>query len=297
MTLKSAMEEFLIEQQVRGNSPKTCRYYSQTLDYFAGYAGDICLEEITLPLCKRYCLHLARKDITSTTAQTYIRGLRAFLAWCYSEGYMSENIPARFKCPKAQRKAIDVLTDAEVLRLFSCFNLRTLTGARDYAICALMLDSGLRLNEVITLRRDAMHIAEGYCIVNGKGNKQRIVPLGLQSKRALIRYTSRLPECSVVVNLFVSDELIPLKQAAVMSLFRRLKMRAAIPRLHPHLLRHSFATRYLQAGGDIYSLQQILGHTSLEMVRRYVHMIPQETIICHPQYSPLDNLMKNAKKP
>jgi site-specific recombinase XerD len=58
------------------------------------------------------------------------------------------------------------------------------------------------------------------------------------------------------------------------------------------LLRHSFATRYLQAGGDVYSLQQILGHTSLDMVRRYVHQIPQQIVVCHPQFSPLDNLLK-----
>jgi len=237
------------------------------------------------------------KNVTSTTTQTYIRGLRAFLTWSFQEGYTTENIPARFKCPKAQRKTIDVLTDDEVRRLFSCFNLRTTAGARNYAICALMLDSGLRLNEVVTLQADAVHVAEGYAIVNGKGNKQRMVPLGLQSKRALIRYVGRLPNLSGVTCLFVSDQLIPLSQGAIASLFRRLKTRADIPRLHPHLLRHSFATRYLENGGDIYSLQQILGHTSLEMVKRYVHLIPSKTIICHAQFSPLDNLMKNGKRP
>ena len=147
--------------------------------------------------CKQYYLHLTQKNITTTSAQTYIRALRAFLRWCFDEGYIAENIPARFKLPKAQRKAIDVLTDDEVRRLFSCFNLHTLTGSRDYAICALMLDSGLRLNEVITLTRDAVHISEGYCIVNGKGNKQRVVPFGLLAKKAIIRYTGRLPVCSV----------------------------------------------------------------------------------------------------
>ena len=210
---------------------------------------------------------------------------------------MTENLPARFKLPKAQRKTIDVLTDDEVKRLFACFNLRTMTGARNYAMCALMLDSGLRLNEVVTLEVGSVHVAEGYAIVNGKGNKQRLVPLGLQSKRALIRYMGRVPQAEQRTPLFVKDTLIPLQQSTVKDLFRKLKIRAGIPRLRPHLLRHSFATRYLENGGDIYSLQQILGHTSLEMVRRYVHQIPQQTIICHTQFSPLDNLMKNTKKP
>ena len=297
MTLQSAIEEFLIDQQVRGNSPKTLRYYRQTLRFFTEYTGSIPVSEVTLSVCKRYFLHLSQKNVTTTTVQTYIRGLRAFLAWCYAEGYISENIPARFKLPKAQRKTVDVLTDDEIQRLFSCFNLRTLIGARDFAICALMLDSGLRLNEVVTLERDGVHVAEGYAIVNGKGNKQRIVPLGLQSRRALIRYMGRAPKCSIATCLVENDQLIPLSQHAVASLFRRLKKIANIPRLHPHLLRHSFATRYLDNGGDIYSLQQILGHTSLEMVKRYVHLIPSKTIICHAQYSPLDTLAKKARKP
>jgi site-specific recombinase XerD len=172
-----------------------------------------------------------------------------------------------------------------------------MTGARNYAICALMIDSGLRLNEVVTLESDNVHIAEGYCIVNGKGNKQRIVPLGLQSKRALIRYTGRMPQCSMKTLFVQKDTLIPLKQSTVKQLFRKLKTRANIPRLRPHLLRHSFATRYLGNGGDIYSLQQILGHTSLEMVKRYVHLIPSKLVVCHSQFSPLDILIKNTKKP
>jgi len=190
-----------------------------------------------------------------------------------------------------------VLTDEEIRRLFSCFDLHTMTGARNYAICALMLDSGLRLNEVVSLEAGSVHVAEGYAIVNGKGNKQRMVPLGLQSKRALLRYMGRVPQRCLKTGLFVKDEQTPIKQSTIEQLFRVLKIRAGIPRLRPHLLRHSFATRYLENGGDVYSLQQILGHTSLDMVRRYVHQIPQKTIVCFPQFSPLDNLMKNTKKP
>ena len=292
MTLQAAIEEFLIDQQVRGNSPKTLRYYRQTLSHFMSYTGPVTLKEVTLPLCKRYYIHLTETGIASTTTQTYVRGLRAFLTWCYNEEYMSEHIPARFKLPKAQRKAVDVLTDDEVHRLFDCFDLRTVIGSRNYAICALMLDSGLRLNEVVTLLIGAVHVLEGYVIVDGKGNKQRLVPLGLQSKRALVRYMGRVPQGEQKTPLFVKDNLTPLQQSTIKQLFRKLKTRAGIPRLRPHLLRHSFATRYLEHGGDIYSLQQILGHTSLEMVKRYVHTIPAKTIVCFPQFSPLDNLTK-----
>jgi len=297
MTLQTAIEEFLVEQQVRGNSPRTVQGYLQKLKMFTRFTGVVPIEEISLSLCKQYYIHLTSKGNTSVTVQTYVRALRAFLTWCFNEGYISENIPSRFRLPKAQRKTIDVLTDDEIRRLFACFNLRTMTGARNYAICALMLDSGLRLNEVVILESGNLHAAEGYAIVDGKGNKQRVVPLGLQSKRALIRYMGRVPSHCDKTPLFVKDNLTPLQQSTVKQLFRGLKIRANIPRLRPHLLRHTFATRYLEHGGDIYSLQQILGHTSLEMVKRYVHLIPRSTVVCFPQFSPLDNLMRNTKKP
>lgn len=97
------------------------------------------MEALSLSDCKGYYLYLKGQEITTTTIQTYIRALRAFLTWCYTEGYLNENIPERFKLPKAQRKTIDVLTDDELKRLFSCFDLRTFTGCRNYCICALML--------------------------------------------------------------------------------------------------------------------------------------------------------------
>ena len=227
--------------------------------------------------------------------------MRAFLKWAFNEGYAAEDITQRLKLPKAQRKVIDVLTDDEIRRLFACFNLRDWYGIRNYAICALMLDSGLRLNEVVSLEWGNMHVAEGYAIVNGKGNKQRIVPLGLQSKKVLYRYEGVLALKHSIEDektaLFVKDEQTPIKQSTVEQLFRVLKKKAGIPRLRPHLLRHSFATRYLENGGDVYSLQQILGHTSLDMVRRYVHQTPAKTVVCFPQFSPLDNLAKMQRKP
>lgn len=294
MTLQNAIEEFLIDQQIRGNSPNTVIYYKRCLGFFAIYIGDTTrpVEGLSLSDCKGYYLHLKGQKITTTTIQTYIRALRAFLTWCYTEGYLNENLPERFKLPKAQRKTIDVLTDDEVKRLFSCFDLHTFIGCRNYCICALMLDSGLRLNEVVTLEPGRIHIPEGYLIVNGKGNKQRMVPIGLQSKKALLRYLSCLPPLPEKTPLFVTNALIPLKQCTVKELFRKLKRKANIPRLKPHLLRHTFATRYLENGGDIYSLQQILGHTSLEMVKRYVHLIPSKLAVNFHSYSPLDNLMK-----
>ncbi len=235
---------------------------------------------------------IAIKYYFITASCIRVRELFIFLSPIRIIWIISVNIPERFRLPKAQRKKIDVLTDSEIERLFSCLKGRDFHSVRNYCIVALMLDSGLRLNEVVTLRRDKIHIAEGYAIVNGKGNKERFVPLGLNSKKALFRYCSIFPCENIETPLFVKDTLIPINQSTVKQLFRRLKVQADIPRLHPHLLRHSFATRYLENGGDIYSLQLILGHTSLEMVKKYVHLIPSKTVANFAFLSPLDNALK-----
>lgn len=294
MTIRECIDDFLIEQQVRGNSPKTQKHYFRCLGLFERFQSpkNPDISAVSVSDCKAYYIHLSNRNVSSVTVQTYIRALRAFLSWCCLEGYISENIPKKFRLPKAQKKKIDILTDSEVEQLFRCLSGRDFISVRNYCIVALMIDSGLRLNEVVTIRRDKIHIAEGYAIVNGKGNKERFVPLGLNSKRALLRYCAIVPNKEKETPLFVKDTLIPIKESTVKQLFRKLKSRSGIPRLHPHLLRHTFATRYIERGGDIYSLQSILGHTSLEMVKKYVHLIPSKTVVNFAVLSPLDNALK-----
>lgn len=294
MTIRECIDDFLIEQQVRGNSPKTQKHYFRCLGLFERFQSpkNPDISAVSVSDCKAYYIHLSNRNVSSVTVQTYIRALRAFLSWCYLEAYISENIPKKFRLPKAQKKKIDILTDSEVEQLFRCLSGRDFISIRNYCIVALMIDSGLRLNEVVTIRRDKIHIAEGYAIVNGKGNKERFVPLGLNSKRALLRYCAIVPNKEKETPLFVKDTLIPIKESTVKQLFRKLKSRSGIPRLHPHLLRHTFATRYIERGGDIYSLQSILGHTSLEMVKKYVHLIPSKTVVNFAVLSPLDNALK-----
>lgn len=293
MTLENACNGFMIEQRIRGNTEKTVRYYGLCLRLFARFAGaDTEMEQITTDVLKCYYMHLADGNVTTITVQTYIRAVRAFLTWCYYEEIISENLAEKFRLPKAQRKTVDVLTDSEIRRLFDSFNLRNTVALRNACVCSLMLDCGLRLNEVVTLTIDHLHLADGYAIVNGKGNKQRIIPLGYYTRKLLVRYLSRRPLSVTHTAVFVQRDLAPITDNTLRLVFRRLKTQANIPRIRAHLLRHTFATKFLQNGGDVYSLQQILGHTSLEMVKRYVHFTPAKMQSTHIRYSPLDNLLK-----
>lgn len=184
-----------------------------------------------------------------------------------------------------------MLTDEEARRLMGCFNLRYLVQLRNYCICALMLDSGLRMHEVVSLELSLLKLGEGYAIVNGKGNKQRVVPLGLHTRKVLLRYLNRRPSCAPCDYVFLKSDLQRVTDNTVKQIFRKLKKRVDIPRIKAHLLRHTFATRYLENGGDIYALQQILGHTTLEMVKKYIHTTHQKTVSKFADYSPLDRLL------
>ena len=168
-------------------------------------------------------------------------------------------------------------------------------GLRNYCICALMLDSGLRRSEVIREKISDLHIFEGYAIINGKGNKQRCVPLGNVSKKHLIKYTSLRPCVIDTESLFLTKQNTPIKNAAIARIFKTVKVTKVgdvnlTRRIYPHLLRHTFATTFLENGGNIYALQQILGHTTPDMVKKYVHLTQAKTVVNFDKYSPLDNL-------
>lgn len=290
-TIQNAIDEFMLDQQIKGNSPKTIIYYTCALKAFTGFHGaENPLESITPTLLRQYAVALQRRPLNSVSRQSYIRALRAFLTWCYEQDFLPANYSEKFRLPKAKRQEINVLTDAEAKRLMDSFDQKSTLQLRNYCICALMLDSGLRMDEVVTLRVENLHVAEGYAIVDGKGSKQRTVPLGLVGRRALSRYLRRRPAPPDSGPVFVLSNGKPIIQTTVKTLFRKLKKKLEMPRLHAHLLRHTFATRFLENGGDMYTLQQILGHTSLEMVRRYVHLTQRKTVVKFPEYSPLDRL-------
>lgn len=295
ITVHDAISDYLLEQQVRGNTPKTQRYYSVCLGFFERFAGDkLPCSELTVHRLKEYYASLCARGLSSVSVQSYVRALRAFLSWSFQEEYMDMDLTNKFRLPKAKKTTVDVLTDNEVERLFDSFNTRSLIQLRNACICSLMVGSGLRMNEVVTLLQERLHMDEGYCIVDGKGNKQRIVPLSLHSRRLLRRYLSRRPACSDTGAVFLTQQLDPITENTCKMLFKRLKQTTDIPRLHAHLLRHTFATRYLENGGDMYALQMILGHTSLDMVKKYVHLTASRNIAEFGEYSPLDRVLKKT---
>ena len=296
---QSFVDDFLLDQRSRGNSNDTIRYYQSCLYRFLLYAGDdFVLDNLTPKFLKQYIVHLSASELSSVSVQSYCRGLRSFLSWLYSEGYITVDLCNNFSLPKASRRIIDVLTDDEIDRIFSSLSGFDWLTVRNRLIVSLMLDSGLRLNEVVTLRLDQVNLKDKYLIVTGKGDKQRIVPFGDSTSNTIRQYLAAISSAGDQEFLLIkmSETLCgfeQITQSTVKNMFRRLRVRSNVPRLYPHLLRHTFATRYLENGGNIYTLQAILGHSSLEMVKKYLHLATSRIRADFPKFSPLDNIKKD----
>lgn len=298
MKLHDSIDEFILEQRCRGHSPHTIAYYDRILRWFSEFAAvrelqDV--DQISLTVCKHFYLSLAERGLSSVSIQTYVRGFRAYVEWLYESDYLSEDLCRRFKLPKATRRVIDILTDEELQSLFRCFDTSTFPGLRDYAVCTLMFDSGLRLHEVVTLECKHVHLDECYMLISGKGDRERIVPFGDNTARTLRTYLEeRRSWCPPIASFFVTVDGEPISDDTLKDVFRKLKYRSGIARLHPHLLRHTFATKYLSNGGDIYTLQRILGHSSLDMVKRYLHLSNQLLI---NSYTSPNDVFRNKNSP
>jgi integrase/recombinase XerC/integrase/recombinase XerD len=231
--------------------------------------------------------------LSAASVHGHVRTLRAFFGWLAREGITAENIARDLKPPKVTKKVVQTLSDGEITTILGRLNANNAIQARNQTIFMILIDTGLRIGELVNLRMEDVHLDEGFLKVVGKGRKERIVPLGSKTQRALQRYLFRYrsrPANSVVDNLFLSIQGKPLTINGAKLMFSRMARRSGVYRLHAHLCRHTFATRFLVNGGDVFTLQQILGHTTLEMVKHYVNLASSHVLIQHQRFSPLDRI-------
>lgn len=289
---------FAQSNKAEGKSPRTIAWYSEMLSDFTrflelkGCRGV--LSRFDIEAVRDFVVYEQERGMSPYTVQGKVRALKAFSSWLFREAYTSDNLLSNFKLPRVPTNLIEPLTSAEIDQLVNCQNPLTAIGCRDIAILIIMLDTGVRLSELCGLLFEDAHVEEGYLKVMGKGSKERIVPIGASTQKMLWRYIIHFrPKPLVEADnyLLVTLDGKPLRANAVKLLIKRWGKKAGVPRLHAHLCRHTFATNYLLHNcGDVFRLQQILGHTSLEMVRRYVHYASTQALINGKTLSPVDQM-------
>jgi integrase/recombinase XerD len=201
----------------------------------------------------------------------------------------------RVHLPRTPHKVINTFSQEQIQRLLTAVDKNTKRGFRDHVMILLLYDTGIRLSELVNLDISKVDFSQSCLTVNGKGNRERPVPFGREVRRALWRYIANYrpkPDCPQVTQLFLSEQGLTLKPRAVQSMLSRLGKEAGISgvRCSPHTLRHTFAKQYLMYGGDVFSLQRILGHSSLEVVKIYVNLVSSDICQQHSKFSPADNM-------
>jgi len=167
---------------------------------------------------------------------------------------------------------------------------RTFTGLRDHTIMLLLLETGIRISELVSIALSDIHLREGTILVNGKGAKQRWVPIQSKMRQVLQKYI--LERGSTLTDaLFVTVDNTPLAISSIQKLIKMYGEQAHITnvRVSPHTFRHTMAKFYILAGGDIFSLQRILGHNSMESVRIYAEMVLNDVNLQHSKFSFVEN--------
>ena len=302
--------QYLITCSTEGKTPSTLRGYKEKLGRFVRWSDEACLADFSVELAREYIAYLQAAPkyenhpfhqsngahMSAANVRNHVRVLRSFSSWLYRESFTQDNILSRLKVPKAPTKMLETLSDEEIRRLFDCLDQDSSAGCRDTAMLLLLLDTGLRCAEVLYLWAEDAHLGGQWLKVMGKGQKERIVPFGSRASKLLQRYLYYFrPEPLGDDRFFLCIDGSQMTESTIKLAFARLAKRADVPRLHIHLLRHTFATRYLLNGGDVFSLQRILGHTTLEMTRRYVDTVAMEAVVKQKRPTAMDHLF-NGKR-
>jgi len=287
--LARLVDDYLGHCRAKGLAPKTIKgSYGYPLEevFLPWCAAQQVAEpaELTNRVLDRFSAHLLDKggrrgQLAKHTVWTYVKAVRLFIAWARKDG---EQIPGEARLPKLPERLPDILSRAEIERMENRAD-----NVRDQLIVRLLADTGIRVGELVGLRlADLIEQQRGayFVRVNGKGSKQRLVPLTHPLYRRITRWRDKQRPDAVSDYLFVArlrdakGEYRPLTYSGVEQMIRQLAERAGISkRVHPHLFRHSAATFLLSQGANAVIVARLLGHSNLEMIRRtYEHLTPMD---------------------
>jgi len=313
MVFEEFINRYRLSNRAEGKSEKTIQWYDDILKSFYVHLkntgnnnGISCLN---MENAREYILYLRNKPrfeghpfiptqnatLSPQTLRCHTRGLKAFSTWLFLNDYTSENRLKNLRLPKAPKILVEPLTEKDIKKITSFIDQNRPTGVRNYTIFVTALDNGLRASEIAGITLGNFNSKDGYMKVMGKGAKERIVPVGEFVKMRLWHYIDKVRPESVGPEhdrLFLSREGKPITANTIKLIFTRLAKGSGVKRLHAHLCRHTFAINYLLNGGDIFSLKEILGHTTLDMVNHYLHFTGSQITAQHHKYSPMDKSQK-----
>jgi site-specific recombinase XerD len=317
LTLSQAIEGFLLEKEAQRLSPHTIADYRNAFRKLQSFLGDDPLiDDITAGQIRQCLAGLGTepqpmggaaprspKPLSKKTIYNIHTALSSLWTWAVREGIADQHVVHNTPRPRPEKRAIQPFTQADVRAMLdvcdrtarytrpgkrACSNERP-TALRDRAIILLLLDTGMRASELAGLRIQHVDLRQHHLRVFGKGSKERILPISVATARALWKYLATRPDDALGDALFLTHRGRPYGRGALLKLIRSLGDSAGVPNAHPHRFRHTFAINYLRNGGDAYTLQMLLGHSTMEMVKTYLQLAHADAAKAHQRASPVAN--------
>ncbi len=314
MKIQTAIRDFIELRELDNCTPRTIKTYEQRLRYFSSWLLTACsvedVERITLEHLRGWMAYLKKtptyrnKPLSDESVYSYGQSLLAFCHWLEQEGKIEKPITSRFKLPRREKKFVPTYNSDDVQRLLDACEggeiyrpvLRRALTARNKAIVTLFIDTGIRLNELVSLRLGDIDKNAHLLLVHRKGNKWQQVPVSREGFKPLHQYLSShravLAGSEVARRedpVFLADNGEPLTYWGVANLFKRLKKKTGIDtkKVGAHQCRRYMATTQLAMGRSPLDVQRQMGHTSLTMTNHYASLTVDHLKKSHERFSPL----------
>ncbi len=261
----------------KGLSPNSLEAYGRDLNSLAQFLGHLPVEEITLAELRNYADHLRGTGLSSRSVARHLTSARGFFRFLCEEGHLANNPADLLMLPEQGEKLPNFLSAARVDQLIAAPKAEKSTGVRDRAMLDLLYATGVRVSELISLRLSDLDESAGTLRVVGKGNKQRLIPVGRQALTAVSGYLverAKLLKGRQSAFLFITAQGKPMTRQGFWKLLRQHAQTVGISQnLSPHVLRHTFATHLLEGGADLRSVQTMLGHRDIGTTQIYTHVL------------------------
>ncbi len=296
LTWKQASKNFetylRLEKSLSGNSIEAYLYDVLKLENFYLQAErDTTPDQVSYDDLKEFIAWYSIDNHNSRTQSRVLSGIRAFYKFLLIEGEIEENPSSLIESPKIGLKLPNVLSLEEIKGMLAIIDLSKPEGHRNKAIVETLYGCGLRVSELVNLRLTDIHYKEEFIVITGKGDKQRLVPVGSQALKAIDFYKQDRMKLTVIHDeniLFLNRRGRRLTRAMIFHIVKDLAARTGITKIiSPHTFRHSFATHMIEAGADLRAVQEMLGHESILTTEIYTHIdrsyLRDTMIMFHPR--------------
>lgn len=274
-----------------GLSKNTLMAYRSDLSQFALFLDGLDLLNVSQVEVQKYLAHCMVNGLKGSSSARVLSTLRRFYRYCIREGRLQDDPCAQVMSPKLGRPLPKSLSEDEVEALLQAPDLRKAIGLRDKAMLETLYATGLRVSELVGLNMVELNLSVGVLRIVGKGNKERLVPIGEQASQCLQDYQAQsrpaLLKEKVSDAVFVTARGSSMTRQAFWYLIKKYAQQAGIQSvLSPHTLRHAFATHLLNHGADLRSIQMLLGHADLSTTQIYTHIARERLQSMHARHHP-----------